>query len=119
MDSASILARQALRWDLDADLPVPRPGWMRCPVCASGDLLIREWRIGPRVPAERHQLSHRVDVSLKCLDCSAVWWHGLAVDSAIARRFGWGGVAVRVVEWRDAGPAAFLGRSLWPVPGAG
>ncbi len=98
-----IVARVAARWDLSAPLPVPRPGWLVCPVCRAPDVIPREWRIGARnLPrgAELRRLPYRVDVSFKCLDCSLVWWHGVAVSETDGRRFG-SRSGARVVHWRE------------------
>ncbi len=95
-----IMARVAARWDLSAPLPVPRPGWLRCPVCRAPDVIPKEWRtIRIREPAG-HRFPFRCDVSFKCLDCSAVWVHGLPFDDVSGRRLA-GGDGPRVVHWRE------------------
>lgn len=104
-DSAeAITARIAERWDLLAPLPVPRPGWLKCPVCRAVDVIPREWRIGTRnLPrgAALRRLPWRIDVGFKCLDCSTIWWHGLAVtETAALRRLVPHGT--RVIHWREA-----------------
>ena len=102
-DGIMVTVRQ--HWDLDGKLPVPVGLWLQCPVCRSVNVLLREWRIGRRNQprgAERRRLPFRCDVSFKCLECSAVWPHGIPLDEQTGRRLQ-PGRGVRVVHWREAG----------------
>ncbi len=99
------MAKVRCFWDLSGSLPVPVPGWLVCPICSSGDLLLREYRIGRRNEprgAELRRLPYRCDVSIKCLDCSAVWLHGIPLDEATGHRINPTADSVKVVHWREA-----------------
>lgn len=73
----------AARWDLSATLPVPRPGWLACPVCRVRQVQARHWRFFRRRGAT---VEGRCDVSFKCIACAAVWTHGVALDEATYTR---------------------------------
>lgn len=93
-----VLAAVRERWDLSGPLPVPRGEWLACPVCRSGRPQPRYWlwhRKSSGTP-----LPFRCDVAFKCVECSAGWVHGVAVDEDTYRRR-----AVkerRRIEWREA-----------------
>lgn len=84
------------RWDIDGVLPVPLPGWLACPVCRAEEIQAREWMFHVRKGS--HANPYRCDVSFKCCDCSAVWWHGVAVPQAMfdARK------SAARIDWRRA-----------------
>lgn len=100
LTAGQVHAATAARWDLSGALPVPRPGWLACPVCGCETVQPRFWRWhvrsgGPTVVG-------RCDVSFKCCDCAAVWVHGVAVPDGhvvapeMRRRLN------RQIQWRDA-----------------
>jgi hypothetical protein len=100
-EAARVLAETDRHWDLSGDLPMPRPGWLKCPVCGAADPVIRFWRFHTRPPGAT--LRRRCDVSVKCSACAAVWPHGLAIDEATwNRRPTAPGVLPRLLSRRSA-----------------
>lgn len=100
-------------WQVD-DVPVPVPRFKpACPVCRGDRVLLRTWHWYERGVTARY----RCDVSFKCLKCSAVWTHGLALNRSQRRANG------KWVEWRegrqlllDAGVIDDDGRLLDALP---
>lgn len=72
-----VLAATRRHWDLDVPLPVPVGDWLACPVCRSAGPRIRWWRYHLRGKSET--TPYRCDVSFKCVECGAVWMHGVVV----------------------------------------
>ena len=94
-----VLAATERRWDTSRALPVPRPGWLACPVCRGEVIQPRFWRFHER--DGRPTTPWRCDVSFKCCDCAAVWIHGVALPAET-----WAGRpnqrVNRQIQWRDA-----------------
>lgn len=109
-----VLAATAARWDTDGPLPVPRPGWLACPVCRCELVQPRYWRFHLRDGAT---VAARCDVSVKCTACAAVWIHGVALDAKTHGRM------VRLTGGRRRGRDAHIGwreaRQLLAAHGAG
>lgn len=78
LDAAAVLAATEARWDTSGALPVPRPGWLACPVCRHDVVQPRWWRFHTR--DDSPTIRGRCDVSIKCCACAAVWPHGVALD---------------------------------------
>lgn len=76
-DVEAVLAATATYWDTSGPIPVPRPGWLACPVCRHRTVQPRYWRFFRRPHAT---IPGRCDVSFKCVGCAAVWTHGVALD---------------------------------------
>lgn len=77
------LERTQEAWILD---PLPHPRFdLACPVCKRGStrfgtVMIRGWKYHDRQTKHANQdRTRRCDVSFKCIECSAVWVHGLVV----------------------------------------
>lgn len=73
------LYRKTVRlWRQDRDgLIWPRPDWASCPVCSDEGLIVRAWQFHVRPGAPT--VPWRCDVHLKCGECAAGWWHGVAL----------------------------------------
>lgn len=100
LDPDQVLAATVRRWDLDGPLPVPRPGWLCCPVCGCSVVQPRYWRWHVRSGAPT--VAGRCDVSFKCCDCAAVWVHGVAIPEGIFETRKLRGKLTRQIHWRDA-----------------
>lgn len=72
--------RIAQAWDLSWPLPIPRFA-MRCPRCCfpEAPLVIKDWKFHVRKDTGS-KAPWRVDVRLKCMDCSIVLIFGVALD---------------------------------------
>ncbi|MGI9085385.1 MAG: hypothetical protein ACR2FE_08835 [Aeromicrobium sp.] len=79
-------------WQVDGTpLPVPR-FQPTCFSCDGKDVLLRSYHYFDRGITSRF----RCDVTFKCLTCSAVWTHGLAIQPSQRKNNG------HYVEWRQA-----------------
>ena len=79
-------------WQVDGTpLPVPR-FQPQCPVCREKTVLLRSYHYFDRGITARF----RCNVTFKCLVCSAVWTHGLAIQPSQRKTNGY------FVEWRQA-----------------
>lgn len=92
-----VLAATHAKWDLSGPLPVPAGGWLACPVCRDGRPQPRYWRWHRR--AGKPTVPWRCDVSFKCVDCAAVWTHGIAVDEQYYRSNAT--KPGRMITWRE------------------
>ncbi len=85
-DANEVLRATSEYWDLSGPLPVP--WWhvqLSCPVCGYSTTTIRWWQTHSRPDSV---VRHRVDVSMKCCRCAAIWMHGVAVPDAWWRKWG-------------------------------
>lgn len=98
--------RVDLHWDLRWPAPVPRE-IPPCPVCPDGRAVAKDWRFHS-VAVAGSPRPWRCDVRFKCVDCSAVWQHGVAIPEAMYRhgmsRFGENRTASwrKIREWLEA-----------------
>lgn len=61
-------------------VPVPRPGWLSCGFCGSEGVVVRGWQF--HVRPGKPSIPYRCDVHVKCAQCAAGWWHGVALSFA-------------------------------------
>lgn len=88
--------RVAETWSFDYPLPVPqRP--LVCP--CGGQRVIRTWRFFLRA-AGGSTAPWRCDVSMKCVACSLVTTHGVAIPREVYAAAHTAGVTDGTVEWR-------------------
>lgn len=78
LPASEILVATYRMWDASGPLPVPRPGWLRCPICGTERPQPRYWELHQRTGD--HAVFCRCDVSFKCVLCAYVWVHGVALD---------------------------------------
>lgn len=109
LSAEDVLANVEARWDLTGPLPVPRGEWLACPVCRAGQPQPRHWNF------HRHGTTHpwRCDVSWKCISCSAVWIHGVAVPQSMYVAAVPHNRAQRIIQWREA--RQILEEAQWPT----
>lgn len=92
-------------WDLGYPLPMPK-FHRACPRCVAADrrmaverLVVKDWKFHQRNTKSKHP--YRVDVRLKCVDCSIVYIFGVRVPEAYWRK----GYAVHRsggwINWRE------------------
>lgn len=60
-------------------VPLPRGDWLRCGICA-GAVVVRAWQFHTR--PGRPTVPRRCDVHVKCSECAAGWWHGVAISES-------------------------------------
>lgn len=96
LDPQQILDNVAARWDLSGPFPIPLGDWLACPVCRSAEVQPRYWE-WVHLGAE-HSVRARCNVSFKCVACSAVWVHGVALQEDYYRR---NAVQHGRVGWRE------------------
>ena len=94
-----VLAASHSRWDLGGVVPIPREGWLVCPICGTPDPQPRYWRFHER--SGEPTVAYRCDVSFKCLSCAMVWVHGVALDQDAWNRRP-PRLGIRQIHWRDA-----------------
>lgn len=98
LSAVEVMAAVTARWDLAGVLPVPRGEWLACPVCRAGRPQPRYWRWHRR--SGTPTIPGRCDVSFKCVDCSAVWTHGVPIDADTFERRAT--KVNRQIWWREA-----------------
>lgn len=58
---------------------------MRCPVCQSREVITKKYNFHSHL--KERTIPWRVDVTMKCCDCAAVWLHGVALSEDDFRRW--------------------------------
>lgn len=108
-----MLAATDTYWDCTGPLPVPRPGWLLCPVCGSAAVVVRFWRFHTR--PDGATVPRRCDVSVKCAACAAVWPHGIAIgEDTWSRRFRHPSRLMRALALGLVEPTLWAGRGGVP-----
>ena len=87
-DGESVQARFHARWQIENNLPYPRLGWMRCPMCSSKDIRLRYWKFHQNHdPSKKYP--YRCDIGWKCQVCAMVWIHGVATPKEVNEYWGY------------------------------
>jgi len=78
-DTAKADERCAAFWDMsNGILPIPRRE-LNCPSCRKRELTARRIRWRKLFPGEGSQFKFRCDLGFKCMNCSAVVYHGIVI----------------------------------------
>ena len=74
-----VINRVKEKWEWPTGFPIPNFD-IKCPVCGSTELLIRDWGFFIRREGNH---KYRCDVSFKCTCCSNVWAHGVVIPEEL------------------------------------